>query len=100
MCDLTDILRTFHARAILFKRHCLEQVFTLDWTADWISIAINGKPVAVYTNATLVQTLTDVQPLILTATVMERLPTLPADRFPQEYWVDYVRIYQWDEDDA
>ena len=75
-------------------------VFTLDWTTNWISFAINGKPVVVYTNATTVQTLTDVQPLILTATVMERVATLPGDKFPQEYWVDYVRIYQWDDDDA
>ena len=71
--------------------------FTLDWTEEWISMSINGKPVATYTNAT-VGSLTDVQPLVFTATVMERRPTLPEDVFPQEYLVDWVRIYAWDDD--
>jgi len=40
---------------------------------------------------------TDQQPLVLTATVMERMPTLPLDVFPQEYYIDYVRIYAWEQ---
>ena len=71
-------------------------VFRLDWTDTWISMAVDNKTVATFTNASLVRSFTDVQPLILTATVMERVPTLPSDVFPQEYWVDWVRIYAWD----
>jgi hypothetical protein len=59
-------------------------------------MAVDNKTVATFTNASLVRSFTDVQPLILTATVMERVPTLPSDVFPQEYWVDWVRIYAWD----
>jgi hypothetical protein len=69
--------------------------FTLDWTPAWLSIRANNETLAVYTNKTLLNSMTDVQPLILTATVMERTPTLPDDVFPQEYWVDWVRIYEW-----
>jgi len=28
---------------------------------------------------------------------MERMPTLPLDVFPQEYYIDYVRIYAWEQ---
>ena len=71
-------------------------VFRLDWTETWISMAINNKTVATFQNASLVQSFTDMQPFIFTATVMDRVPTLPSDVFPQEYLVDWVRIYAWD----
>jgi hypothetical protein len=71
-------------------------VFTLDWTEDWMSMSVNGTVVANFDNATIIRSFTDLQPLILTATAMERVPTLPEDVFPQEYLVDWVRVYAWD----
>eukprot|EP00040_Diaphanoeca_grandis_P027450 m.156278 g.156278 ORF g.156278 m.156278 type:complete len:127 (-) comp30983_c0_seq1:87-467(-) len=72
--------------------------FTLDWTQDWITIHVNNTLVASYTeNITITRSFTDAQPLIFTSTIMDRTPTLPQDKFPQEFLIDWVRVYAWDD---
>jgi len=56
---------------------------------------INDTMVALYDNMTVVRTFTDPQPLILTMTIMQAIPTQPVDIFPQEMFIDWVKVHTW-----
>jgi hypothetical protein len=57
---------------------------------------VNGKTYANFDNVPgAVATFTDPQFLALTACVMNRAPVMKGDAFPLEYWVDYVKVYEW-----
>lgn len=71
------------------------QVFRVDWTEDYIAMYINDTLVANFLNKTVVDTYTDNLFIALTACVMERVPVTLNDTFPQKYYVDWVKIYEW-----
>ena len=71
-------------------------VFAAEWTEDSLTFEHDGKVVMAYSNRTVMAKMTDPEFFILSAAVMRDLPPLPTDRLPQHYYIDYVRIWQWD----
>ena len=74
--------------------------FTLDWTESWITMSINGTVYSscntAYGDGTRVADLKDAMFLWLTAHPLHRgAPVGAHDRFPLDYLVDWVRIYEW-----
>ena len=68
----------------------------MDWTEDWIAMYVDGKVYANFdTQNAAVGFFTDPLFLALTACVMNRAPVMKGDAFPLEYWVDYVKVYEW-----
>jgi beta-glucanase (GH16 family) len=73
--------------------------FRVDWTESWIVMYVNGEVYANYGlaegDAAAVARFTDPLFLALTACVMERVPPIAQDVLPQQYLVDYVKVYEW-----
>jgi beta-glucanase (GH16 family) len=73
--------------------------FAVDWTEDWIVMRVNDEPYAVFgppaTEPWALRAFTDPLFLALTACVMDREPPSPDDEFPQEYMIDWVKVYEW-----
>ena len=70
--------------------------FAVDWTDTWIGMAVDDRPYAIFDRVPgAVSSFTDPLFLALTACVMQRTPPTPADSFPLEYLVDWVRVYEW-----
>ena len=67
--------------------------FRLDWTEKWVAMSINGTTYSRY--RIYPDQLTDGMLLALTSAVIRRAPVTARDVFPQDYKIDYVRIYQW-----
>ena len=72
-------------------------VFRVDWNPrGWIAFYVDGQLTASFVNASSVAAFTDPLFIALTACVMGRVPVLPTDVLPQEYLVDYVRVYSFE----
>ena len=69
--------------------------FAVDWTDEWIAMSVDGTPYALYERSAAIPSFTDPLFLALTACVMQRMPPTPTDRFPLEYLIDWVRVYEW-----
>ena len=75
-------------------------LFTVDWTESWIAMYVDGEVYANFdTQQAAVGLFTDPLFLALTACVMERVPVIGADVLPQRYLVDYVKVYEWIDDE-
>ena len=69
--------------------------FSVDWAADWIAMTVNGELYAHWAQPQAAAAFTDKLFLALTACVMERVPVGSTDRFPQEYLIDWVKVYEY-----
>ena len=69
--------------------------FAVDWTDEWIAMSVDSTPYALYERSAATPSFTDPLFLALTACVMQRMPPTPTDRFPLEYLIDWVRVYEW-----
>jgi hypothetical protein len=74
--------------------------FSLDWTATWMTMSINGTVYSSYNvgygDGKRVADLKDEMFLWLTAHPLHGgAPVSAADHFPLDYMVDWVRIYEW-----
>jgi len=69
--------------------------YSVDWAHDWLVMRIDNVTVSSFNDSAAMSAFTDPLFLALTACVMERTPPTPADVLPQEYYVDWVRIWEW-----
>lgn len=83
--------------------------FAVDWTQDWIAMSVDDKPYALFEGdgvavegetRSALSSYTDPLFLALTACVMQRLPPNPADTFPLEFLVDWVRVFEWMDEES
>eukprot|EP00051_Salpingoeca_urceolata_P002514 m.50942 g.50942 ORF g.50942 m.50942 type:complete len:247 (-) comp12186_c0_seq1:88-828(-) len=78
--------------------------FTSQWrefVVDWIPntrlvMRIDNVTVSDYTNTTLLAHMTDPLFYALTSCVMERVPPVVTDKLPQQYLIDWVKIWAWE----
>ena len=68
--------------------------FTVDWTPDYVTIAIDGTTVENFNRTDVVAQFTDELFLAITACVMNRMPPGPGDVLPQEYEIDSVQVWE------
>ena len=70
-------------------------VWTVDWTAAWVVMSIDGVAISVFDKVAALTAFTDPLFLALTSAVMHNIAPTSLDVLPQEFLVDWVRVWRW-----
>lgn len=71
--------------------------FTVDWTEHYIVVWIDGTPAESFNRSAVNAQFTDELFLAITSCVMKRVPPGPGDVLPQEYQIDSVQVWSYDD---
>ena len=71
----------------------------MDWTPTRIATYLDNTLLGEYHDCAAIAGMNDKLYILMTATVIHRVPPNPSNSFPQKMEIDYVRVWQWEIED-